>query len=50
MVLMQNTQADLTHQLFDVHLPPPVRIVEHINCRCHLASDLVFKLKASGRF
>jgi hypothetical protein len=28
LVLTQNTQADLTHNLFNVHLPPLVRIVD----------------------
>jgi hypothetical protein len=28
LVLTQNTQADLTHHLFNVHLPPLVRIVD----------------------
>jgi hypothetical protein len=53
-VLTQNTQADLTHNLFNVHLPPLVRIVDlskpthHL--QCHLASDLVLKFERSGQF
>jgi hypothetical protein len=55
LVLTQNTQADLTHRLFDVHLPPlAVRVVDlskpmH-HPQCHLASNLVLGLKGSGQF
>ena len=51
-VLTQNTHADLTHHLFDVHLPPLVRIVDlskpthHL--QCHLASDLMLELEGPG--
>jgi hypothetical protein len=54
LVLTQNTQADLTDHLFDVHLPPLVRTVDlskpthHL--QCHLALDLVLELKGSGQF
>ena len=52
-VVTQNTQADLTHHLFDVHLPPLARIVDPSkpthDLQCHLASDLVLELKGSGQ-
>lgn len=55
LVLTRNTQADLAHHLFDVHLPPLIRIghlskpTHHLSC--HLAaSDLVLELKGSGQF
>ena len=54
LVLTQNTQADSTHHLYNVHLPPLVRIADlskpthHL--QCHLASDLVFELKGPGQF
>jgi len=53
LVLTQNTQADLTHHLFNIHLPPLIRTIDlpepthHL--QSHLAPDLVLELKGPGQ-
>jgi hypothetical protein len=54
LVLTQNTQADVTHHLFNAHLPPLVRVVDlsklthHLQCQLALDSDLVLELEGLG--
>ena len=54
LVLTQNTQADLTHHLFNIHLPSLARIIDlskpthHL--QGHLASDLVLVFEGLGQF
>ena len=53
LVLTQDAQADLTHHLFDVHLPPLARVVDPSepahHLQGHLAPELVLVLEGLGQ-
>jgi hypothetical protein len=54
LVLTQHAQANLPHDLFDIHLPQLVRGIDFSvpvhHLQGHLAPDLVFVLEGSGQF